>query len=72
MKQISFINVETRLASIMKGMINPFLVVLGLTELPKLGGGGGNPLPPGAYGPAYMWLIMVKVIIVIFVRKKAD
>ena len=70
MKQISFINVEARLASIMKGMINPLqLYVLGLTDLPKLG--EGNPLPPGAYGPAYMWLIMVKVIIVIFVRKKS-
>ena len=40
-----FINVESRLASIMKGMINPFLVVLGLTDLPKLGGRGQPPTP---------------------------
>ena len=58
---------ESKIASIMK--INPFLVVLGLTDLPK-SGGRATPLSPGAYGPAYLWLMMVKIIVVIFVRKK--
>ena len=45
----SFINVEFRLASIMKCMINPFLVVLGLIDLPKLG--GGQPPAPWCLWP---------------------
>ena len=51
--QKSFINVESRLASIMNNMINPFLVGLALTDLPKSGGVRGNP--PACW---FLWLCL--------------
>ena len=58
---------KCRPASIMKGMINPFLLGLGVTA--KIWRGS---IPPasGSYGTAYLCLIILEMTIVTFVKKK--
>jgi hypothetical protein len=50
----SFINVESRLALIMKGMNNQFLFGIGLQRTPA---------------PWFLWLMMINIVIVMFLKK---
>ena len=45
----------------MKGIIYPFQIIgeLELTDLPKSRAGAATTMPPGSYGSAYRWLMMV-------------
>ena len=58
--------------NLLRLIINPFLVGLALTDVPKsagVGWGGANPPARWFLWPCYLWHMMVKVIIAKHVKK---